>query len=289
MRPVKADKNARELEKAIFNFYYDKENVGATAVLNSVKRGIENNIMVIVPIEKPRNTKKTMNVRFRRLPVGNEGKYFIPVFTSQKELKKGKPTSVMVQPLKELLENVDKWADCIGFVVNPWGDKLMMDREMIKLVLGYTPKSHISFIKGSVDELYVNAIVKPVAEGECGTGSVKLTELEAPSEVDYLISASAPDYSEDEEAAKLLASCYKNALDAAFEKGCVSVAFPFLSAGANGFPAPIAADISMAAVFDWFEAHSDIVMDVYFCCHEYAEFVACKRIVDKIREKAKEQ
>ena len=81
--------------------------------------------------------------------------------------------------------------------------------------------------------------------GGCSTGSAKMTaghRLPAA----HVIHAVGPvweggSHGEDE----LLASCYRAALGFARDKGMRSIAFPAISCGAYGFPAPRAADIAM--------------------------------------------
>jgi len=81
--------------------------------------------------------------------------------------------------------------------------------------------------------------------GGCSTGSAKMTaghRLPAA----HVIHAVGPvweggSHGEDE----LLASCYRTALGFARDEGMRSIAFPAISCGAYGFPAPRAADIAM--------------------------------------------
>ena len=81
--------------------------------------------------------------------------------------------------------------------------------------------------------------------GGCPTGSAKITRgylLPAA----HVIHAVGPiwdggSHGEDE----LLASCYRTALALARDHGLRSIAFPAISCGAYGFPAPRAADIAL--------------------------------------------
>ncbi len=81
--------------------------------------------------------------------------------------------------------------------------------------------------------------------GGCPTGSAKITRgylLPAA----HVIHAVGPiwdggSHGEDE----LLASCYRTALAIARDHGLRSIAFPAISCGAYGFPAPRAADIAL--------------------------------------------
>lgn len=64
----------------------------------------------------------------------------------------------------------------------------------------------------------------------------------------YVIHCLGPVYGVDEPSDKLLADCYRNALELADRKGIESVAFPAISAGAFGFPVDGAAEVAIATV-----------------------------------------
>ncbi|OFW61012.1 MAG: O-acetyl-ADP-ribose deacetylase [Actinobacteria bacterium RBG_16_64_13] len=64
----------------------------------------------------------------------------------------------------------------------------------------------------------------------------------------HVIHVLGPRYGLDEPSAEFLASCYRNALWLADERGLVSVAFPAISTGVFGYPMEEAADVALAAV-----------------------------------------
>ena len=63
-----------------------------------------------------------------------------------------------------------------------------------------------------------------------------------------MIHCLGPVYGSDEPSDELLASCYREALRLAEEKGISSVAFPAISTGAFGYPMEPAAHIAMETV-----------------------------------------
>lgn len=65
--------------------------------------------------------------------------------------------------------------------------------------------------------------------------------------------------------AQLLASCYRNALRLAAEKGLSSIAFPSISTGIYGYPIDQAAQIAVTTVQAELADHRGID-DVTFCC-----------------------
>jgi O-acetyl-ADP-ribose deacetylase len=64
----------------------------------------------------------------------------------------------------------------------------------------------------------------------------------------WVIHCLGPVYGRDEPADELLASCYREALRLAEEKGLRSIAFPAISTGAFGYPAEEAARIALGTV-----------------------------------------
>ncbi|MFP4194631.1 MAG: macro domain-containing protein [Desulfosalsimonas sp.] len=66
----------------------------------------------------------------------------------------------------------------------------------------------------------------------------------------HVIHCLGPVYGVDKPSDRLLASCYRNALQLAEEKGLESVAFPAISSGAFGYPFEAAARIAIKTVLD---------------------------------------
>lgn len=66
----------------------------------------------------------------------------------------------------------------------------------------------------------------------------------------YVIHCLGPVYGRDKPENKLLADCYRNALDMAEKKQIDSLAFPAISAGAFGFPIEDAAEVALNTVFE---------------------------------------
>ncbi len=184
------DKYAKELERAVFNWYYGGDDAAPQSVFNAVANGLKNEMQVIVPIEFPEAMLQSMGnpeqvkvgdvfsvsedipIRFRHLAADEEGHYFIPLFTSHEEMNKGESSSSINQSLKTLLEAVDNWTDCVGLVVNPWDRKLFLKKDIIKMLLEYKPRSFISFVKGSVIDMHVDVIVNAANTSLWGGGGV---------------------------------------------------------------------------------------------------------------------
>ncbi|MFP4469023.1 MAG: macro domain-containing protein, partial [Bacteroidales bacterium] len=64
----------------------------------------------------------------------------------------------------------------------------------------------------------------------------------------HVIHCLGPIYGEDKPEDKLLADCYRNALNLADEHEISSIAFPAISTGAFGYPIEAATDVALAAI-----------------------------------------
>jgi O-acetyl-ADP-ribose deacetylase (regulator of RNase III) len=76
----------------------------------------------------------------------------------------------------------------------------------------------------------------------------------------YVIHCLGPVYGMDKPSDRLLASCYRNALQLTEDKGIRSLAFPALSTGAFGYPLEPAAKIALNAI-------SEILPDLSIVTH----------------------
>ena len=167
--------------------------------------------------------------------------------------------------------------------------------------------SQVSIVRGSVVDMHVDAIVNAAnssllggggvdgaihrAAGSglleecrklhgCKCGEAKITGAYNIKNAKYIIHTVGPVYSGSAQDAGLLSSCYRNSLDLALSNGCCSVAFPGISTGVYGYPIDEAAKVSFDTVMRWFDAHPDVIMDVYFCCFRDRERDAYKEVVE---------
>jgi O-acetyl-ADP-ribose deacetylase (regulator of RNase III) len=86
----------------------------------------------------------------------------------------------------------------------------------------------------------------------------------------YVIHTVGPVYAghTPDEAAGLLASCYRSSLDLAAEHGCATVAFPNISTGVYGYPKPEAAATAVGVVAEWVAKHPGVVEAITFVCFD---------------------
>jgi O-acetyl-ADP-ribose deacetylase (regulator of RNase III) len=102
--------------------------------------------------------------------------------------------------------------------------------------------------------------------GGCETGSAKITRgHRLPAK--HVIHAVGPVWGGDkEEKDRLLASCYRTALEIAAEHRLESIAFPAISTGIYAFPADRAARIAVGTVVAELSARATTVKRAIFCC-----------------------
>ncbi|KAF2623292.1 A1pp-domain-containing protein [Macroventuria anomochaeta] len=104
--------------------------------------------------------------------------------------------------------------------------------------------------------------------GGCETGSAKITDgYDLPA--DKIIHAVGPIYwnKNKDEAARLLAGCYKTSLQLAVDNGCKSIAFSALSTGVYGYPSGEASLVALETVRRFLEEgeKADELDRVIFC------------------------
>jgi O-acetyl-ADP-ribose deacetylase (regulator of RNase III) len=99
----------------------------------------------------------------------------------------------------------------------------------------------------------------------------------------HVIHSLGPVHGVDEPAAELLASCYRNALRLAGERGLRSIAFPAISTGVFGYPMEAAAAVALSVVLAEIERGIplDLVRFVLFCEADRELFVrVLERLID---------
>jgi O-acetyl-ADP-ribose deacetylase (regulator of RNase III) len=114
--------------------------------------------------------------------------------------------------------------------------------------------------------------------GGCATGDAKITKgYRLPAK--FVIHTVGPVWrggGKGEEA--LLRSCYRRSLEVALENGVRTIAFPCISTGVYGYPKQLAAQVAVAAVREFLEAHPSAI-DVTFCCFSRDEYEIYKALL----------
>jgi O-acetyl-ADP-ribose deacetylase (regulator of RNase III) len=97
----------------------------------------------------------------------------------------------------------------------------------------------------------------------CHAGQAVITPAFDLAPVQWVIHAVGPRYSGSAADADLLGSAYLSALARADEAGAMSVAFPSISTGVYGYPAELAADVSVRALLGARTRVEEVVMVAY--------------------------
>ena len=112
--------------------------------------------------------------------------------------------------------------------------------------------------------------------GGCAPGDAKVTPGFA-TRARYIVHAVGPVWrggGHDEP--RLLAACYRRALELAAERQARSIAFPSISTGVYGYPAALAAPVAVAAVRSFVERPSSLEQ-IIFCCFSESDLILYRR------------
>ncbi len=114
--------------------------------------------------------------------------------------------------------------------------------------------------------------------GGCRTGDAKITKAYSlPAK--YVIHAVGPIWRNGgADEARLLASCYRRALEIAAQNGIASLAFPCISTGIYGYPLEPAARVAVTTVRRSLRDFAS-VRDLVFCCFSRADLAVYERIL----------
>ncbi|HHY69100.1 MAG TPA: O-acetyl-ADP-ribose deacetylase [Firmicutes bacterium] len=120
--------------------------------------------------------------------------------------------------------------------------------------------------------------------GGCETGKAVITKgYNLPAE--YVIHTVGPVWRGGSHGeAELLASCYKESLKVAVERGIRTIAFPSISTGAYGYPVELAAPIAVNTVAEFVDsASSSSIEEVRFVCFDEKTYEIYRRELDRLK------
>ena len=114
--------------------------------------------------------------------------------------------------------------------------------------------------------------------GGCNTGDAKLTRgYRLPAR--FVIHTVGPVWHGGTHGeAELLASCYRRSLEIAAQQGAGTIAFPGISTGVYGYPAELAAEISVTSVRSTLQQLTGI-HEVIFCCFSASDLAIYEKIL----------
>jgi O-acetyl-ADP-ribose deacetylase (regulator of RNase III) len=117
--------------------------------------------------------------------------------------------------------------------------------------------------------------------GGCQTGDAKMTRgYRLPAR--HVIHAVGPVWRDGQhDEPKLLASCYKRALELAVEHQLSSIAFPSISTGIYGYPIELAALVAVSTVKRFVRRESSLEQ-VTFCCFSDGDLAIYRRALESV-------
>lgn len=143
--------NNSNIEKAILNFYNEKTDEKYIDVLKEICAGMFNNCQFIIPIHLPQeamdmfNTEKinsgdeeelNNDFQFKLLKLTlDNGSDYIAAFTNEGETSNGPSTSTISYTIKDFFEGVKDLEDVEGVIINPWGNKFILSKNLVDVVL----------------------------------------------------------------------------------------------------------------------------------------------------------
>jgi O-acetyl-ADP-ribose deacetylase (regulator of RNase III) len=115
--------------------------------------------------------------------------------------------------------------------------------------------------------------------GGCATGEAKLTNGYRLS-AKFVIHTVGPVWRGGmHNEPELLASCYRNSLRLAAERGAQSIAFPCISTGVYGYPLELAARVAVETVRSSLKEPGSI-REVIFCCFSGGDLAVYRSLLD---------
>ncbi|MDO4197988.1 MAG: macro domain-containing protein [Erysipelotrichaceae bacterium] len=118
--------------------------------------------------------------------------------------------------------------------------------------------------------------------GGCSTGDAVITP--GFKLCKYIIHAVGPIYNDGKHHEKeKLESCYRKAMNLAYENRCESICFPLISGGIYGYPLDECFMIALSALNDWAIEHKEPDIDVVFAIPEEYKYNKGKELIESLK------
>ena len=319
----------RRIEEEIAEFHKESSNENLGRLIYALRNAVSDGCYVIVPVIAPDNaiqmfdienlkvgdvvtSSEDLHFKFQHLET-DDGRSWAVFYTSEEQYRSGISSDTIRMDLGQLLEGFCGEGGEAGLVINPWGKKFLLTRELIKVVMDLEkPDNTIKFHVGDITKIDTDAIVN-AANGSllggggvdgaihraagpdllkecrglhgCKTGEAKITKgYRLPAR--YVIHTVGPVYSGSRKDADDLYNCYYNSLDLAMENGLHSIAFPAISTGVYGYPKYEAAKIAYTAVLNWQVDNPEYGMEVVVVLFGKADYQVYLDVLANLRREA---
>ena len=319
----------RRIDEEIEEFYKDGSNENLGRIIYALRNAVWDGCYVLVPVVAPENaiqmfdidklkvgdvvtSDEDLHFKFQHLET-DDGRSWAVFFTSEMQYREGISSDIIRMDLRQLLEGFQGDGAEAGLVINPWGKKFLLTKDLIKVVLNLNkPENDIKFYVGDITELDTDAIVNAAnssllggggvdgaihrAAGPelleecrslngCRTGEAKITKgYRLPAR--YVIHTVGPIYSGSRRDADDLYNCYYNSLELARDNGLHTVDFPAISTGVYGYPKEEAAKIAYTAVLNWQVNNPEYGIEVVFALFSKADHKIYVDVLDELKREA---
>lgn len=282
------------VEAAIHSFHQRGNQAALKEVLAALIQAMRQGGGFLVPVEPLQPGQESGGFQVRKVEL-EAGQQALAAFTNEAEAGRAPSTTLALYDSREFCKFALRQTASQGLVLNPWGEHLVLGRELLQVLLqADRPSNHIYFEQCDITTLRTDCIVNAanpsllggggvdgaihraagpelLAEcrslGGCQTGKAVITfAYQLPCK--YVIHTVGPVYQGRGEDAALLRSCYLSCLALAEAYDLHSIAFPSISCGAYGYPLDEAVPIAMDTVAGWLKDHPDYGLAVIFACYD---------------------
>lgn len=140
----------RVLEKAIHRFYAEQSRETLIGVLEAIRIGMYGDGEWMIAVTPPQLAFDMLNPE--KIKVGDtitfedelhfrvnhlqtdDGREWMAAFTSDEEIGKGEGTSMICQPVEDILKGSRDMREA-GIMINPWDENFLLTKELIRMIL----------------------------------------------------------------------------------------------------------------------------------------------------------
>lgn len=128
------------IEKAIADYYQESSNDKLFAVVQAIYQRKHENGHFLIPVmtqeteSGPEFTLHTIQTQ--------DGQQWLVAFTSEAEFEKGQKSQVIGNFIDETIRMCMESSDAPGFIINPWGQSFLLNRDIMQFMLDTDARSN---------------------------------------------------------------------------------------------------------------------------------------------------